>query len=143
MAQRPTRSRAATRPLETLTGVITAWSRPDPSAAWEVERNRHIQAIQGKGNRFVEDYAALSGKAAAATPATPPAAPAPATPAPATPVPAVSTPTASPQGWTCGAKSTCGQMTSCEEAKFYLTQCGVKRLDGDGDGVPCASLCHR
>ena len=49
MAQRPTRSRAATRPLETLTGVITAWSRPDPSAAWEVERHWRIQAIQGKG----------------------------------------------------------------------------------------------
>jgi hypothetical protein len=31
-------------------------------------------------------------------------------------------------------------MASCEEAKFYLTVCGVKRLDGDG--VPCASLCR-
>jgi hypothetical protein len=31
-------------------------------------------------------------------------------------------------------------MASCEEAKFYLTVCRVKRLDGDG--VPCASLCH-
>ena len=46
-------------------------------------------------------------------------------------------------GWTCGVKTTCGQMGSCDEAKFYLTQCSVKRLDGDGDGVPCASLCHR
>jgi hypothetical protein len=34
-----------------------------------------------------------------------------------------------------------GQMQSCEEAKFYLTTCGVKRLDGDGDGVPCTQLC--
>ena len=36
-------------------------------------------------------------------------------------------------------------MTSCEEATFYWTQYGVKRLDGngDGDGVPCASLCNR
>ncbi len=47
---------------------------------------------------------------------------------------------ANPSGWVCGAKSTCGQMASCEEAKFYLTVCGVKRLDGDG--VPCASLCR-
>jgi|GEM_PF-683068 len=122
--------------------LFTAWSRQDPPDAWEIERTRRIKAIQGKGNRFVEDYAALFGKTGAAAPATPPAAPVPATPAPATPVPAVSTPTASPQGWTCGAKTTCKQMTSCEEATFYLTQCGVKRLDGDGDGVPCASLCR-
>ena len=126
MAQRPTRSRAATRPLETLTGVITAWSRPDPSAAWEVERHRRIQAIQGKGNRFVEDYAALFGKTAAATPATPPAAPM----------------AANPSGWTCGTKSTGGQRTSWEEAKFYLTRCRLQGLDRDGDGVPCASRCR-
>jgi hypothetical protein len=41
----------------------------------------------------------------------------------------------------CGAKKTCGQMASCEEAMFYLTQCGLSRLDGDSDGVPCESLC--
>jgi len=34
-------------------------------------------------------------------------------------------------------------MSSCEEATAYLTHCGVKRLDGDGDGVPCAGLCNR
>ena len=28
-------------------------------------------------------------------------------------------------------------MINCDEAKFYLTQCGLTRLDGDGDGVPC------
>lgn len=121
--------------------LYTAWSRQDPPDAWEVERNRRIKAIQGKGNRFVEDYAALFGKTAAAPPATPPAAPVPAAPGPATP--AVTAPaTASLSGWTCGAKTTCGEMTSCEEARFYLTQCGVTRLDGDGDGIPCASLCR-
>lgn len=41
----------------------------------------------------------------------------------------------------CGNKQHCSQMTSCEEAKFYLTQCGVKSLDGNGDGTPCDSLC--
>jgi hypothetical protein len=41
----------------------------------------------------------------------------------------------------CGKKKHCSEMTSCEEAKFYLTQCGVKSLDGDGDGTPCESLC--
>jgi hypothetical protein len=42
----------------------------------------------------------------------------------------------------CGAKRYCNQMASCEEARFYLTQCGLTRLDSDGDGVPCESLCR-
>ena len=107
--------------------LYTAWSRQDPPDAWEVERNRRIEAIQGKSNRFVADYAAIFGKAA----------PVAAEPAPVAPAPA------NPAGWNCGTKSSCGQMTSCEEARFYLTQCGVSRLDGDGDGMPCASLCKR
>ncbi len=32
----------------------------------------------------------------------------------------------------CYNKRFCKEMTSCEEAKFYLTQCGLSRLDGDG-----------
>jgi micrococcal nuclease len=41
----------------------------------------------------------------------------------------------------CGKKRYCSQMVSCEEARFYLTQCRVKTLDKDGDGMPCESLC--
>jgi hypothetical protein len=43
----------------------------------------------------------------------------------------------------CGSKRYCGQMTSCDEAMFYFLRCGVTRLDGDGDGVPCEKLCRR
>ncbi len=42
----------------------------------------------------------------------------------------------------CGSKRVCAQMTSCEEARHHLTVCGLGRLDGDGDGVPCESLCR-
>jgi hypothetical protein len=68
-------------------------------------------------------------------------------PVPATPALAIPAPVAAhPAGWTCGAKSTGGQMASCEEAPFYWTQCAVQRWDGDSDsdsdGVPCASLCN-
>jgi endonuclease YncB( thermonuclease family) len=42
----------------------------------------------------------------------------------------------------CGSKRYCKQMTSCEEAKFYLWKCGLSRLDGDRDGVPCKSVCR-
>lgn len=45
-------------------------------------------------------------------------------------------------GFTCAGKKTCGQMSSCAEAEFYLNTCGVSRLDGDKDGVPCESLCN-
>lgn len=37
----------------------------------------------------------------------------------------------------CEGKKFCGQMTSCEEAKFYLKNCPGVEIDGDGDGVPC------
>jgi endonuclease YncB( thermonuclease family) len=42
----------------------------------------------------------------------------------------------------CGSKRYCREMTSCEEAKFYLQTCGLSRLDGDRNGVPCNSLCR-
>jgi endonuclease YncB( thermonuclease family) len=43
---------------------------------------------------------------------------------------------------TCGSKTKCSEMTSCEEARRYLERCGETRFDGDGDGVPCRSLCR-
>jgi len=46
------------------------------------------------------------------------------------------------QKFHCSAKRKCGEMTSCAEARFYLEECGIRRLDGDGDGVPCESLCR-
>lgn len=45
-------------------------------------------------------------------------------------------------GFECGGKSKCGEMTSCAEARFYLEQCGIGRLDRDKDGVPCESICN-
>ncbi len=45
------------------------------------------------------------------------------------------------QAFTCGSKTYCGEMVSCEEAQYYLHSCGLSRLDGDKDGIPCESLC--
>lgn len=95
--------------------LFAAWSRQDPPDAWEQERNRRIAALQGRDNPFISQYASRVGTGTAAP----------------APKPALS----------CGAKTTCSQMSSCDEARFYLRQCGLKNLDGDGDGVPCASLC--
>jgi len=41
----------------------------------------------------------------------------------------------------CDGRRYCREMRSCEEAFFFLRVCGVTRLDGDGDGVPCETLC--
>jgi len=46
------------------------------------------------------------------------------------------------QSFTCGVKRYCREMISCEEAKFHLSQCGLSRLDGDSDGVPCEAICR-
>jgi hypothetical protein len=43
----------------------------------------------------------------------------------------------------CGNKKYCKQMTSCKEAKFYLEECGLKKLDRDKDGIPCEKLCGK
>jgi len=47
-----------------------------------------------------------------------------------------------PKSFHCGTKRRCGDMDSCLEARFFLTQCGLSRLDGDGDGTPCEALCR-
>jgi endonuclease YncB( thermonuclease family) len=64
------------------------------------------------------------------------AASAPASPAASAP------PAATSGGFTCAGKRYCREMTSCAEAKFYLTVCGVGSLDGNRDGVPCEKLCR-
>ena len=46
------------------------------------------------------------------------------------------------QGFTCGSKKTCRQMSSCGEARFYLEQCGLSQIDGDSDGIPCEVICR-
>jgi endonuclease YncB( thermonuclease family) len=38
-------------------------------------------------------------------------------------------------------KQRCSEMSSCEEARRYFSQCGGKLLDGDGDRLPCEKLC--
>jgi hypothetical protein len=46
------------------------------------------------------------------------------------------------KSFTCGTKTYCREMGSCEEARFYLSSCELTRLDGDGDGIPCEAICR-
>ena len=40
----------------------------------------------------------------------------------------------------CDGRVYCSQMTSCEEAEFFLANCPGVKMDGGGDSVPCAAL---
>ncbi|MGZ8136758.1 MAG: excalibur calcium-binding domain-containing protein [Methylococcaceae bacterium] len=37
----------------------------------------------------------------------------------------------------CDGRTHCSQMTSCEEASFFLQNCPGTKMDGNNDGIPC------
>lgn len=42
----------------------------------------------------------------------------------------------------CDGREHCSQMSSCEEAKFFIANCPNTKMDGDNDGRPCEQdLC--
>lgn len=58
----------------------------------------------------------------------------------ASPAPAAQMPTK--PSFKCAGKTRCPDMTSCEEAVFYLQNCPGTQMDGDNDGIPCeGQLC--
>ncbi|MGL4668200.1 MAG: cold shock domain-containing protein [Saezia sp.] len=42
-----------------------------------------------------------------------------------------------PKTYRCDGRTYCSQMTSCEEAKFFLRNCPNTKMDGNENGVPC------
>jgi len=43
----------------------------------------------------------------------------------------------------CDGRTHCSQMTSCEEATFFISNCPNTEMDGNNDGVPCEKQwCH-
>ena len=43
----------------------------------------------------------------------------------------------------CLGKVSCSEMSSCEEAKYYMLNCPNTQLDPDKDGIPCEkSVCE-
>lgn len=53
-----------------------------------------------------------------------------------------SSPSTGGGSYNCGTKTKCGEMSNCAEARYFLTTCGLTRLDADHDGVPCESICN-
>jgi len=41
------------------------------------------------------------------------------------------------EDFTCDGREYCSQMTSCEEAIFFIQNCPNTKMDGDHDGIPC------
>lgn len=46
-------------------------------------------------------------------------------------------PSAVKRKYRCDGRTYCSEMTSCEEAEFFLENCPNVKMDGDGDGIPC------
>lgn len=46
------------------------------------------------------------------------------------------------RGLSCDRQAYCKELLTCEAAVFYFRQCGLTRLDGDNDGIPCEPLCR-
>lgn len=45
-------------------------------------------------------------------------------------------------GYSCSPRRSCGQIGSCDEARWYLANCSWGgKLDRDSDGVPCETIC--
>ncbi|WP_420008257.1 excalibur calcium-binding domain-containing protein [Xanthomonas sacchari] len=65
--------------------------------------------------------------------------------APAAPVASVATAPASPApAFHCDGRTHCAQMTSCDEAVYFLQHCPGVEMDGNHDGVPCErQWCRR
>lgn len=61
---------------------------------------------------------------------------------PPSPAQAPARPATTGSGFSCDQRRTCGQMASCAEAEYHLLQCGNSRLDRDGDGIPCETICR-
>ena len=43
------------------------------------------------------------------------------------------------QQYSCDGREHCSQMSSCEEATFFIQNCPNTKMDGDHDGIPCES----
>ncbi|MDD2893005.1 MAG: excalibur calcium-binding domain-containing protein [Halothiobacillaceae bacterium] len=46
-------------------------------------------------------------------------------------------PVSPPSPFRCDGRTHCSQMTSCDEAKYFLKNCPNVQMDGENDGIPC------
>jgi len=56
-----------------------------------------------------------------------------------TPQPENSPEIVSTENFSCDGRVWCSEMTSCDEAKYFIRNCPGTKMDGDNDGIPCES----
>ncbi len=105
-------------------GTVTYQQAPCPSA----QRARKDPTLAELNAAEKKRRAAASASAAAA--------PAPVI-ATAPSRDAVRAPTAVLSRFSCDGRQHCSQMSSCEEARYFLANCPGVKMDGDRDGIPC------
>ena len=126
-------SAAQAQPLfKCQTGTtVTYQQTPCPSAA----PRRAVTAEQLNAERRSRDRepaASATGLSARSIVVTPPPAAVAASPLPS-----------GAARFRCDGRRRCSQMTSCEEAKFFLAHCPGVEMDGEHDGIPCEQQwCH-
>lgn len=99
-------------------------------------------AITPKDFRVRHGPCEAAASAPTAAPASPPTSPSPMPAAPARARPAAVAPVSS--AFRCDGRTHCSQMTSCDEATFFLRNCPGVQMDGNHDGVPCErQWCRR
>lgn len=119
-------------------GQVTYQQTPCPGTgpARSLERDRAEAESRHRETRPVAPRAAAAAASAAPVGRPPATAPATGTPPTAVGTATSSLPTA-PSRWRCDGRRHCSQMSSCEEAKFFLANCPGVEMDGNHDGVPC------
>lgn len=93
--------------------LFDVWNSQDPESEWEREKNKRIKTGSSRSTDFVVHQEKITVGRAGQN-----------------------------GSMECGKKRTCGEMNSCKEARWFLNNCGLSRLDRDRDGMPCESLCR-
>ena len=48
-----------------------------------------------------------------------------------------------PKNYQCDGRQHCSQMSSYDEAKYFIENCPNTKMDGDNDGIPCERQFNR
>lgn len=132
----------------TLDGVDLSRRQVEEGHAWSlrfrhdtgplVKEERMARALRrgfhAAGNsEMPKDFRQRNGPCVAGEAVRPGAALAPAI----SPAPAVATTSSATSPYRCDGRTRCTQMSSCQEATFFLKNCPSVAMDGDRDGIPC------
>ncbi len=110
-----------------INGSVTFQNMPCPSA--EPREQPSIERLNAEAKKRREAEASK-----------PAASPAPGVAAQPERVPSTSSALPTVKGseaFRCDGRKYCSQMSSCQEATYFLRNCPGVKMDGNGDGVPC------